>query len=269
MDVSVEPVVPEPSAARLVAPLARLGANGESLLLTIASAGRDQGAALARASTELSPLSMLLGRLASTDPGDAPAAAAPLTELPASARDTAQSLQKSIAQSGLFYESHLARWAEGRHALEELRLEPQARASRDHGTPDTAPGQPPASPVAEELAPMVRRQLELIENPTLVWRGDVWPGQAASLEIRPEQGGQGEAGSEAPAWTTRLRMELPQLGGIDALLTLRGNSVAISFGAADAIAAQRLNGARADLDAALHAKGVAMERFSVNADVPR
>ncbi|MCX7945894.1 MAG: flagellar hook-length control protein FliK [Hydrogenophilus sp.] len=39
---------------------------------------------------------------------------------------TPSQLADSVTTSGLFYESHLARWVEGRHPLTELRREPQA-----------------------------------------------------------------------------------------------------------------------------------------------
>ncbi len=41
----------------------------------------------------------------------------------------AQGLARVVAQSGLFYESHLAQWVVGKRTMAELMLEPQARLS--------------------------------------------------------------------------------------------------------------------------------------------
>jgi hypothetical protein len=47
-------------------------------------------------------------------------------------------LRDAVASSGLFYESHVAEWAEGKRPLASLLLEPQmqkaARATRPAGT---------------------------------------------------------------------------------------------------------------------------------------
>lgn len=267
MHVSTEQTILDVADAHLVVPMARMREARESLMLAINTAPFDRAAGLARAQTQLSPLAMLLGHLANVSADEQPAATGSLAELPIVARDLARGLQSSVSQSGLFYESHLARWIEGKLSLETLRLEPQARLSREAGNLDTAPTLAQRSPVAEDLAPLVRRQLEFIENPTIYWRGDLWPGQSASLEISAEQHDSQDPAGEPIAWTTHLRLQLPYLGGIGALITLHDNSAALRFEVKNAPTAKMIDEGRSDLSEALAAQGIRMEKFSVNTDV--
>jgi len=266
MDVSAEKISLEAVGTRAVIPLARARDAGESLLLAINAATPDLLAGIAKGNTELSPLAVLLGRLTSVAAEETPAAAAPLSEMPVLPKDMAQGLQKSFAQSGLFYESHLALWADGKHSIENLRLEPQARQAADAPAPEGKPVAVPGSPVAESLEPLVRRQLDLIENPVLVWRGDVWPGQSASLEMRPEQNNAGDRPADQPPWTARLRLSLPQLGGIDATVCLQHKDVTLTLNTKDAGAARTIQQKRSDLMDALAAQGVRIANFSVSSN---
>lgn len=52
---------------------------------------------------------------------------------PSDGKELAAALRQSIAQSGLFYESHLAQWAAGEHPLAQLLEEPQGRLSPASG----------------------------------------------------------------------------------------------------------------------------------------
>ena len=263
MEVSAEQISLDKAGTRAVIPLARTREAGESLLLAINAATPDPLAGMARGNTELSPLAMLLGRLTSVAADETPAAAGSLAELPVHPKDVAQGLQKSLAQSGLFYESHLALWAEGKHSLDDLRLEPQARHAANAPSSDGKAAAAAGSPVADSLEPVVRRQLDLIENPAFYWRGDVWPGQSASLELRPEQNSAGDRPADQPPWTARLRLVLPQLGGIDATVSLQDKNVTLTLNTKDAGAARTIQDARADLLDALAAQGVRMANFSV------
>ncbi|WP_147482400.1 flagellar hook-length control protein FliK, partial [Burkholderia pseudomallei] len=74
---------------------------------------------------------------AATAPGAQAAQAAPQAALPASpAAALSLALVQAVAQSGLFYESHLAQWLAGQRTTAELAREPQARgAARPPGQP--------------------------------------------------------------------------------------------------------------------------------------
>lgn len=96
-----------------------------------------------------------------------------LPAAPGKPQELTPRLQQAVAQSGLFYESHLKAWAEGRTALASLLREPHARymPGKSHGALQTtlaalgettahlpASGQPaatatPASPIDPKLLP--------------------------------------------------------------------------------------------------------------------
>jgi hypothetical protein len=184
--------------------------------------------------------------------------AAPLLPAPApQAARLAPALQQAIVESGLFYESHQAQWIAGRYPLEVLAREPQARlkpVSRDAapGLPAPAAGAPasptPAgeeaaapiraaanppqtvAPLPAELQALVQQQLDAAATQHVVWRGEIWPGQALHWEIESEERREGTA-NEAPAetWTTALKLTLPQLGEVNAVLRLAAGKVSLAM----------------------------------------
>jgi hypothetical protein len=128
----------------------------------------------------VSDLGRLLGQLAQEQPAAAPPLPEPLpsinrltTSPPLDAAGLADRLRQALTKSGVFYESHLAQWAEGKRQLAELLQEPQAALSRPEllsrlaPAPDeptstaqldaegvALPGSPPpANPANEQLAP--------------------------------------------------------------------------------------------------------------------
>lgn len=186
--------------------------------------------------------------------------AAPLLPAPAQAARLAPALQQAIVESGLFYESHQAQWIAGRYALEALVREPQARlkpASRNALPAGAAPsaaapageeaamparvaaGAPQAgAPLPAELQALVQQQLDAAATQHLIWRGDIWPGQALRWEIEAGERREGAA-DEAPAegWTTALKLVLPQLGEVNAVLRLAAGKVSLAMTAPAAHAA--------------------------------
>lgn len=137
-------------------------------------------------------------------------------------------LRTALVRSGLFYESHLADWAVGQDSLDGLMQEPQnrlaavetARAATGPvnvpSLPDTvgSSDQKPLNPVHALLS----QQLQVLESPQFVWRGEVWPGHPLEWQLRqetdPEQGhaSPGGANDTETGWESRLKLSLPQLG---------------------------------------------------------
>ena len=174
----------------------------------------------------------------------------------------AASLTRTVANSGLFYESHLQQYAAGTRTLAQLEQEPQARfpaygqasgsANARESTRDVA-GQPPVADTREansldavlkhglvaaaihpDAVALVRQQLELLAQPVFRWVGEAWPGTPMDWEIVEEEdhrqaGADGEAAQ--PTWTTRLTMRLPTLGAVEARLTLVGTSLQVHLAA--------------------------------------
>lgn len=147
----------------------------------------------------------------------------------------ALALRTALVRSGLFYESHLANWAVGQDSLEGLMQEPQnklaaAEAARAAANPLALLNAAEAAP--KPLNPMhalLTQQLQVLESPQFVWRGEVWPGQTLEWLLRHEtEQAQDQAaampGDGADAgWESTLKLSLPQLGSVTVHIKLDAN----------------------------------------------
>lgn len=241
-------------------------------------------------SLSLSPAAQLVDTLTRLPGGRPIEAPAPLLPAPAAAPEAlARALQHSIVASGLFYESHLARWTLQRHPEPALRVEPQAAwppapqsstppppasgpgapapalpplpaldaeatvASAQAGTTTTV-GTPGAVGLPDAAPALVRQQLDVLETGQILWRGDLWPGQRAAIEIVEDDASRDPR--QPPAWRTRLALTLPGLGAVEARLALAGTRVHLHLVAADTTRATVLRDALPELAAALAARGL-------------
>lgn len=244
---------------------APLGAGASSLAAAIAAASSPLSHAGGQNdAADLSPAARLLAQVLHSAAGDsaagarAPGAAAvtgatPL--LPQGAPDPAQlagKLAQAIAQSGLFYESHVAEWAEGKRPLGELMQEPQARS---------APGAAPTDPAS---ARMINMQLASHEQGQVVWQGQLAPGQPFEWKVAREQDDRaGGDERQEPAWQSGLRLRFAVLGEIEASVSLRGSHVRIALRAApDAADALRAGAPR--LQDALAAMGAELASLHID-----
>jgi hypothetical protein len=194
-----------------------------------------------------------------------------------------RSLASALGGSGLFYESHQAQWVAGVRSLETLRAEPQgqrqplagiAPGAASGDAPETAgPTGPTQAPVAAplegrvdpELAPLVQQQLGVLESKILPWAGYAFPGVPLRIDLQEaEDDGTGSGGGEAPGgWATRLRVELPRLGAVEARLLVRGERVVLSL-LTDTVDAQaEIGGARDTLARRLAEAGLQVAAFEV------
>jgi hypothetical protein len=142
--------------------------------------------------------------------------------------ELALALRTALVRSGLFYESHLANWAVGLDDLDGLMQEPQNRLAAEARNAalqanmqallnaGEAAGQKTLNPMHALLS----QQLQVLESPQFVWRGEVWPGQELEWLLRHEaesaqdhsataSAAEGEAG-----WESQLKLTLPQLGTV-------------------------------------------------------
>ncbi|MCW5620091.1 MAG: flagellar hook-length control protein FliK [Burkholderiales bacterium] len=219
-------------------------------------------------------LETLINTLAGRGADDAQAlkAARPLLPgLPSDPTALAAALRESVSRSGVFYESHLEHWAEGRLPLERIRQEPQGRLAmmQRADAPDTqaargmqaqadndaanpllraAAGSNSDEPVHPATLPQVKAQLEILQSGQINWQGQLWPGQEAELKI--EEDPPGTQAEEERVWTSRLRLAMPRLGEVTAELLLSGQQLRIRLNtvqpeaAADLAAAQQRLGDR-------------------------
>ncbi len=182
----------------------------------------------------------------------------------------AEALKRSITQSGIFYESHLAQWLAGSRAREDLRAEPQARlasansqstiqAPGAHGKDEVQaagdnvlPGE--ARVIHPEALSVVQQQLIALDSGRLNWRGEVWPGQI--LEWQVARDGNGKHRDQFQPWHTRLRLTLPNLGAVEATISHGPSGIAVQVKAADRSAADALSADAHALARSMHGSGL-------------
>ncbi len=206
--------------------------------------------------THFSAAGELIGRLLQqADPGQ-PArplqGSAPLLAAPGA--DTAQltqNLQQSLEGSGLFYESHLEQWSRGERTLEQIRQEPQNRTGGEALTTQLLP-----------------QQLDTLEQRRLVWQGELWPGQPMQWELVQDKDPDRQAREpgQPAAWETVLKLELPQLGQVNATIRLQGEQAQVRLRVLDEVAAAALQADQTGLDDALAAAGTVLGGFLVQRD---
>ena len=203
---------------------------------------------------------------------------------PATAREILPQLRQAIAESGMFYESHQAEWVEGRFPKNALLREPQGKLSSPaafappslvQASPENPPADATVVPrlaadagsgqaVAPQVQPVVQHQLEALATQNFVWQGQVWPGQEMRWEIEEEGGNRGEEAEEpAASWRTRLRLALPNLGGIDARIRLHGDEVIVTLAAGKAEARALLRSESDSLRGQLREAGLSLASIGI------
>lgn len=192
------------------------------------------------------------------------------------ARTLGDALKRVIEHSGVFYESHLAQWLTGRRSKEDLSLEPQARLDRAsaHETISSANAHAELLPgnrtVSDAEAPVihpdalsvVQQQLIALDTGHLLWRGEVWNGQALEWRIARE-GNSKQCPYEFHSWQTRLRLTLPKLGGVEATVSFAPSGVDVKVTAASRSAADVLSADAGSLAQAMHEAGLNVSRVEV------
>ncbi|APA67258.1 flagellar hook-length control protein FliK [Janthinobacterium sp. 1_2014MBL_MicDiv] len=188
--------------------------------------------------------------------GKTPLMAAPGTD-PA---QVAHKLRDAVGSSGLFYESHVAEWAEGKRPLASLLLEPQMQKA--------AQGETQKSGTDLASAQLINLQLHTHEQARVQWQGEAWPGQKMQWDIAKDapEGGQhdGRDGDEeATAWRSSVRFQFPLLGDLAAQVVLQGGRVAIQMQAGSEGSAETLRQHAARLEAALDAAGWPLSSLTI------
>lgn len=103
----------------------------------------------------VSQAGQLVATLVNQPPMAPPRQNHPVLELPPNTpADLPEPLARAVERSGLFYESHQARWVSGDYPLERLLEEPQASMGR----PETTPAPEEAAPADAELNPSLMQK---------------------------------------------------------------------------------------------------------------
>lgn len=176
-----------------------------------------------------------------------------------------QMLARGLKESGLFYESHLARWFSGSYPLERLLQEPQGRLSLPPGSPDaqeaalkTRQGMVPGSEGSDpRTLAIVKEQLATIQTGQLLFQGDLFPGQPMEWRIKDREGrGRRSDPEHGHSWETSLALTLPNLGQMQAVLSLDGTRLDVQLEVASQSTAALMEKERANLQGQLQAAGI-------------
>jgi flagellar hook-length control protein FliK len=137
-------------------------------------------------------------------------------------------------------------------------------------TPQPTPATQPAQItqftqlVAPEALPLVRQQLDALATQNFSWQGQVWPGQEMRWEIEEDAGRREQGSEDTPSnWQTRLRLTLPNLGGIDAQIRLQGNQISLVLAAGNTETQDLLRSSTAALRSQLDDAGLALASVGV------
>ena len=122
-----------------------------------------------------------------------------------------------------------------------------------------------------ETTPLVQQQLNALATQTYAWQGQIWPGQEMQWEIAEDEqhGKSSENGDGEHHWKTRLRLDLPHLGNLDAKMSIdTRNQLQISISTGSEESRKQLLLAIGQFDNALQAVGLALSGFSITHDEP-
>lgn len=207
----------------------------------------------------------------------------------------AAGLKKLVSSSGLFYESHLKEWFKGERPLAELLEQPQAKAELPRAilnllkptegqTIDEALLANKLADLAGKgankesssvnmsplLGQIVSKQLDVFEFRQVAFQGELWPGQSFILQIeqpleeqRTEER-QAYGSEEERTWHTRLAMDLPSLGGVEARLSVGPQGVSLHFVTERGDVAQLIDTHRTRLQQGFLSAGLSLNQFQID-----
>lgn len=207
----------------------------------------------------------------------------------------AAGLKKLVSSSGLFYESHLKEWFKGERPLAELLEQPQAKAELPRAilnllkptegqTIDEALLANKLADLAGKgankesssvnmsplLGQIVSKQLDVFEFRQVAFQGELWPGQSFILQIEqpPEEQRteerQAYGSEEERTWHTRLAMDLPSLGGVEARLSVGPQGVSLHFVTERGDVAQLIDTHRTRLQQGFLSAGLSLNQFQID-----
>lgn len=213
----------------------------------------------------------------------------------------ALALARTVTQSGLFYESQLARATYGQQPMARVHAQPQAHlqmpepapqgrasASMPHQAygaqtqlaasvqtgsptglqPGSATGQmlnTGAPPLPPEVTLIVRQQLDILAQQSVMFQGEAWPGTQMEWEIERRQGQQqdthGASVEDAEHWHSHLTLHLPQLGTIAADLRLQNGHWSVHLSSTEHADTLQRHAAR--LQSRFQASGLSLSELQI------
>lgn len=171
-------------------------------------------------------------------------------------QQVAAALQQTINNSGLFYESHLAQWADGKRSMQDLLHEPQMQ-----GMDQIKDVKPEANRI--EFAHLVNLQLNTLEQQRAHWHGEIWPGQEMDWEVSKDEQQAGSGAESGGAWQSVVKFHLPELGEVQAHIHLLGSRLHIQIQTENEGSASMLRAHADSLSEALLAAGSPLDSLTV------
>jgi hypothetical protein len=131
-------------------------------------------------------------------------------------------------------------------------------------TQSSQPGAP-ANAMPRDLVPIVQQQLDALSTQNYAWQGQIWPGQQMQWEIGENPDGNRSTENDAIArWQTRLKLVLPMLGGINAVLRLNpAGEVSVTVTADSASSETRLRESASVLGRQMESAGLKLTQLLV------
>ncbi|WMJ09778.1 flagellar hook-length control protein FliK [Nitrosomonas sp. sh817] len=248
--------------------------NLKFLLLNALPPGTDENISISTAGRFLGNLIQdVLQQTATKPPPSSPAVSSSmpiLTGNPINKTELPGLLQKTIVQSGLFYESHQAQWINGETKLENLQQEPQGKLmvlSMDSSPAKVGNTAALNSdmPVHSQIIPLIQQQLNTLETGHLLWRGEVWQGQLMEWEIdeHPQNDDNRNENESAEQWRTKIKLSMPQLGEVIATIRFNSQGLRISLHVSEADTASLLKINQAPFTADLKSAGLNIQSVEV------
>ena len=120
--------------------------------------------------------------------------------------------------------------------------------------------------IAPQTQALVQQQLQALATHNFSWQGQVWPGQEMQWEIDEDAAHRGQESEDSNSkWSTRLRLELPSLGEIDALIRLEGQQITLSMSAGSSETRERMRAASLALRSQLDEAGLTLASMGIEA----
>lgn len=236
-----------------------------------AGAASAEAGAASSTPTSLSSAGRMIDALLQASPqGNAPssisgqAAIVPSPNVPST--QLAQAMHETLEFSGLFYESHVGEWVEGKRPVETLLREPQTQLTQGLTEMSDAQQQTPTAAANNEAANLVRMQLDALENRRFAWQGELWPGQQFEWEVTDESPQQQESSDVQQTWRSVMRFELPTLGTVSASLLLSGGHIQVQLRTASEDTAAMIRSYTGALASALETTGSPLDLLTVKKD---
>ncbi|MDP1979277.1 flagellar hook-length control protein FliK [Undibacterium sp.] len=224
--------------------------------------------------TSLSSTGKLITQILQTAPAQADkaniASPTPIMATPVELKDTATTavkLQQQISTSGLFYESHVAEWAQGKRPIADIKAEPQSHIGARSQT-DSVPGNQSTTltTINKEMGQIIHQQLNVLEQNIVRWQGELFPGQKIEWEIKKESQSKHnpQEMEDATNWQSVVRFDLPNLGPVTAIINLQSNVLGLSLRAEQSNTVSALKNHAGELATAMQIAGAPLMSFVVN-----